>query len=75
MEEEPSLVGYARTKNGKLKISLNTMALEHATRHPTSTDVSYMELELDLERLMRVIAGTRAVTTVTTTQIKKEEEE
>ena len=73
MEEEPSLVGYARTKNGKLKISLNTIVLEDATRYPTSTDEKYTELEIDLERLTKVIFGIRDVTTVTTTQIKKED--
>ena len=67
MEQEPILAGYAtKTSDAQyVNISLNCNALEHCIVTPSSTG-DYIKLRINLNRLLKVMVGTRSVTTITT---------
>ncbi|MBT3772201.1 MAG: hypothetical protein HOF90_04810 [Euryarchaeota archaeon] len=60
------LVGYARRSNagGALKVSINTSALSDCETYTTSDGQTYVPLVISIGALNKVLAGERAVTTV-----------
>ena len=68
MEQEPILAGYAtKTSDAQyVNISLNCNALKHCIVKPSSTGEEYIKLRINLNRLLKVMVGTRSVTTITT---------
>ena len=64
--EKPKLVGYVRrgTDKTKIKISVNVEALEECQKWETSTGEEYYALDIDMDALLRVLIGRRAVTTI-----------
>ena len=65
-ESRTLLVGYARRSNagGAIKFSINTATFADCETYETSDGESYVPLVLSMAALQRVIAGERAVTTV-----------
>ena len=65
-ESRTLLVGYARRSNagGAIKLSINTATFADCETYETSDGESYVPLVLSMAALQRVIAGERAVTTV-----------
>jgi len=61
------LVGYVRRSNagGALKLSINTAAFADCSTYMTSDGQSYVPLVISMAALNKVLAGERAVTTVT----------
>ena len=68
MEQEPILAGYAiKTKDAQyVNISLNCNALKHCVTETSSTGEEFIKLRINLDRLLKVMVGTRSVTTITT---------
>lgn len=68
MEQEPMLVGYAtKTDDSQyVTIALNSYALKHCITETSSTGEEYISVKINLNRLLKVMVGTRSVTTVTT---------
>lgn len=68
MEQEPILAGYATKTNDAqyVKIALNSNALKHCITETSSTGEEYITLQINLNRLLKVMVGNRSVTTVTT---------
>jgi hypothetical protein len=68
MEQEPILTGYAtKTEDSTyVKIALNSNVLKHCITETSSTGEEYINLRINLNRLLKVMVGTRTVTTVTT---------
>jgi hypothetical protein len=66
--EEPQtlLVGYVRKSNagGALKVSINSSAFSDCSTYSTSDGQQYVPLIINLNALLRVLDGERAVTTV-----------
>jgi hypothetical protein len=64
------LVGYARRSNagGALKVSINTSALSDCETYTTSDGQTYVPLVISIGALNKVLAGERAVTTVSQLQ-------
>lgn len=64
--EEPKLIGYVRRAKDKtkIKISLNVEALEDCQKWESSTGEEYFALDIDMEALLRVLIGQRAVTCI-----------
>ncbi len=64
--EKPKLIGYVRraTDKTKVKISLNVEALEECQKGETSTGEEYYSLNIDMDALLMVLTGRRAVTTI-----------
>ena len=65
-ESRTLLVGYAHRSNagGAIKLSINTATFADCETYETSDGESYVPLVLSMAALQRVIAGERAVTTV-----------
>ena len=61
------LVGYVRRSNagGALKLSINTAAFADCNTYMTSDGQAYVPLVISMSALQKVLAGERAVTTVT----------
>ena len=64
--EEPKLIGYVRraTDKTKVKISINVEALEECQKWENSIGEEYYALDIDVDALLRVLIGRRAVTTI-----------
>jgi len=63
--EKPKLIGYVRRGNdGKVKISLDVEALEECQKWEASTGEEYYALDIDMDALLKVLTGRRAVTTI-----------
>ena len=64
------LVGYARRSNagGALNVSINTSALSDCETYTTSDGQTYVPLVISIGALNKVLAGERAVTTVSQLQ-------
>ena len=64
--EEPKLIGYVRraTDKTKIKISVNVEALKECQTYETSDEQHYYALDIDMEALLRVLIGQRAVTCI-----------
>ena len=52
------------TDKTKVKISLNVEALEECQKGETSTGEEYYSLNIDMDALLMVLTGRRAVTTI-----------
>lgn len=65
-ESRTMLVGYVRRSNagGAIKLSINTASFADCETYETSDGESYVPLVVSMAALQRVIAGERAVTTV-----------
>ena len=65
-ESRTLLVGYTRRSNAgvAIKLSINTATFADCETYETSDGESYVPLVLSMAALQRVIAGERAVTTV-----------
>lgn len=65
-EQQTMLVGYVRKSNagGALKLSINSSAFSDCSTYSTADGQSYVPLIINLGALNRVLAGERAVTTV-----------
>ena len=65
-EEQTMLVGYVRRSNagGAVKVSINAAAFEQCATYVTADGESYVPLVISLGALERVLAGDRAVTTI-----------
>jgi len=64
------LVGYARNSHRqtlyrKIKLSINVDAFKDCDVYTTSDGQQYVALEIDWNRLQKVVQGERVVTTVT----------
>ena len=68
MEQKPILAGYAtKTSDAQyVNISLNCNALKHCITETSDTGEEYIKLRINLNRLLKVMVGTRSVTTITT---------
>ena len=64
------LVGYVRKSNagGAVKISINTDAFSDCATYVTSDGQAYVPLVISLAALEKVLAGERAVTTLSQLQ-------
>lgn len=64
--EEPKLIGYLRRTEDKtkIKISVNVEALEECQKWETSTGEEYYSLDIDMDALLKVLIGRRAVTCI-----------
>ena len=65
-ESRTMLVGYVRRSNagGAIKLPINTASFADCETYETSDWESYVPLVVSMAALQRVIAGERAVTTV-----------